>query len=341
MWTDSTTVLQRIHSIEKQPVFVANRVAEILELTTTNEWNYVQACDNPADAGTRGLSATALPNSIWLKGPDFLKTSDWPFRPSEHSSFKVKQRNDTSSDEKPSFGGEIVLNANVGINTSTFEWQKYSSYEKLLHVAAYILRLLPKNEAYSSITGAITDPSELENAQMKLFCTTQSESFPTEKRNSLKNSPISSSSKILQFSPFIGPLGLLRATGRTKKLDVSSFDAKHPTLLDSHHPVTRLFLENFHRTHCHQGVDNLRALVQQQFAIVKLKTALRTIVLRCVTCRRKRRAEFLSSMMADLPRERLALKEPRSLILALTTSVRSTFPLRGRQKNDGVSCLLA
>ena len=305
MWTDSTTVLQWIHSIEKQPDFVANRVAEILELTTTDEWNNVQSCDNPADAGTRGLSATALPNSIWLKGPDFLKTPDWPFRPSEHSSFKIKQR----TDEKPSFAGETILNANAGINTSTFEWQKYSSYGKLLRVAAYILRLLPKNEAYRSITGAITDPSELENAQMKLVYTTQSESFPTEERNLIKNSPLSSSSKILQFSPFIGPQGLLRATGRTKKLNVSSFDAKHPILLDSHRPVTRLFLENLHRTLCHQGVDYLRALVQQQFAIVKLRAALRTIVLRCVTCR-KRRTETLGPMMADLPRERLAFKEP-------------------------------
>ena len=79
--------------------------------------------------------------------------------------------------------------------------------------------------------------------------------------------------------------------------------------------------------------------MQQQFAIVKLRTALRTIVIRCVTYR-KRRAETLSPMMADLPRERLAFKEPPSLTLALTTSVRSTFPLRGRQ-NDGDSCLLA
>ena len=31
MWTDSTTVLQWLHSIDKKPVFVANRVAEFLE----------------------------------------------------------------------------------------------------------------------------------------------------------------------------------------------------------------------------------------------------------------------------------------------------------------------
>ena len=37
MWTDSTTVLQWLHSLEKQPAFVANRISEILELTTTDE----------------------------------------------------------------------------------------------------------------------------------------------------------------------------------------------------------------------------------------------------------------------------------------------------------------
>ena len=63
MWSDSTTVLQWIHSLDKQPIFVANRVAEILDLTTTDEWNYVKSSENPADAGTRGLSAKSLVSS--------------------------------------------------------------------------------------------------------------------------------------------------------------------------------------------------------------------------------------------------------------------------------------
>ena len=82
MWTDSTTVLQWLHSLEKQPVFDANRVAEILELTTTDEWYHVQSPDNPADAGTRGLSAKTLLQSSWLNGPEFLKTDERPFKPS-------------------------------------------------------------------------------------------------------------------------------------------------------------------------------------------------------------------------------------------------------------------
>ena len=56
-WTDITTALQWLQSIDKIPVFVANRVAETLELTTTDEWNYVQTSENPADAGTHGLLA--------------------------------------------------------------------------------------------------------------------------------------------------------------------------------------------------------------------------------------------------------------------------------------------
>ena len=47
LWTDSTTVLQWLNSLEKQPVFVANRVAEILELTTADEWYHIQSADNP------------------------------------------------------------------------------------------------------------------------------------------------------------------------------------------------------------------------------------------------------------------------------------------------------
>ena len=76
MWSDSTTVLQWIHSLDKQPVFVAKRVAEILDFTTTDEWNDIKSSEIPVDTGTRGLSAKTLLDNSWLKGPEFLKTSD-------------------------------------------------------------------------------------------------------------------------------------------------------------------------------------------------------------------------------------------------------------------------
>ena len=79
MWTDSTIVLQWLQTTDKLPVFVANRMEEILELMTTEEWNYVRTSGNPSDAGTQGFSANAVSESHALKSPDRLKTEDWLF----------------------------------------------------------------------------------------------------------------------------------------------------------------------------------------------------------------------------------------------------------------------
>ena len=158
-------------------------------------------------------------------------------------------------------------------------------------------------------SGVIIDPAGLENSEQGLLYLTQAESFQAEKSNLLKSIPLSKTSKIVRLSPFIGPNGLLRASGRKRLLETATFDVKHPFLLDVRHILVRLLLEHSHSQHCHQGVDYLRALVQQRFAVVKLRAVLRTIVSRCLTCR-KRKAETLTPIMSDPPRKRLAFIEP-------------------------------
>ena len=81
MWTDSTIVLQWINSTNKHPIFIANRLCEILENTSVDQWNHVATCDNPADADTRGMSAEDFQSSSWVRGPDFLRTKQFPFVP--------------------------------------------------------------------------------------------------------------------------------------------------------------------------------------------------------------------------------------------------------------------
>ena len=70
LWTDSTTVLQWIHSSHrKQQVFVANRVAEILGATNVSQWNHVSGINNQADIETRAISVDEFKRSEWLTGP--------------------------------------------------------------------------------------------------------------------------------------------------------------------------------------------------------------------------------------------------------------------------------
>ena len=60
MRTDITTVHKWLNTTTKHPIFTANRVSEILEHTSVDEWNHVASSDNPADAGCRGMCAEVL-----------------------------------------------------------------------------------------------------------------------------------------------------------------------------------------------------------------------------------------------------------------------------------------
>ena len=153
-------------------------------------------------------------------------------------------------------------------------------------------------------TDAIEDPFELEEAELKLFFVSQRETFSKEFDALQKQHEISKSSRIVSLSPFVGPKGLLRCTGRTRRLHVSDIDAKHPIILDGRHPSVKFFVHHLHVLYCHQGSDYVRAQQQQRYFILRIRSLLRSLKSDCFVCR-ERKAETLAPMMADLPIERL------------------------------------
>ena len=81
-WTDSKVVLGYItNEVRRFHVFVANRVQQIQERTTQEQWHYVDTKSNPADDASRGIRMQELVNgSRWINGPEFLwkNESHWP-----------------------------------------------------------------------------------------------------------------------------------------------------------------------------------------------------------------------------------------------------------------------
>ena len=60
---------------------MANRIAEIHQLTDGNNWRHVPTKMNPADDGSRGLMPHEfMCNQHWVLGPDFLRgpAHSWP-----------------------------------------------------------------------------------------------------------------------------------------------------------------------------------------------------------------------------------------------------------------------
>ena len=117
-------------------------------------------------------------------------------------------------------------------------------------------------------------------------------------------------SPIFNLSPFIGPKRLLRAKRRTQLLENATFGRKYSETLDARHPLFRLFLEHLQERHYHHGVEFLRALTQQNFPILKLRTTSRSIQLKCVTCR-KRKTQTFTPIIVVIPQKRLVFWSPQ------------------------------
>ncbi|KAL9984241.1 hypothetical protein ACROYT_G006514 [Oculina patagonica] len=81
-WTDSQTTLQYIKNETKRfNTYVANRIAEIREITRPDQWRHCPGRLNPADDASRGLKPKRLSSQHrWWKGPEYLWQSEnnWP-----------------------------------------------------------------------------------------------------------------------------------------------------------------------------------------------------------------------------------------------------------------------
>ncbi|CAB4035354.1 Hypothetical predicted protein, partial [Paramuricea clavata] len=78
-YTDSKVVLGYIQNESHCfYVYVANRIQIIRSITDPPQWRYVETKENPADIATRGKSSKDLMESVWFKGPEFLRNVDPP-----------------------------------------------------------------------------------------------------------------------------------------------------------------------------------------------------------------------------------------------------------------------
>ena len=72
-YSDSEDVLAQINNTTEQfKRYTASRINGILQVSQPSQWHYIPTTYNPADIGTRPISAHDLQNSNWLTGPRFL-----------------------------------------------------------------------------------------------------------------------------------------------------------------------------------------------------------------------------------------------------------------------------
>lgn len=273
-WSDSTIVLDWLASpAYNWTTYVANRVAQVQELTKGHKWLHVKGEDNPADDISRGLLPEELVNRTrWFHGPPWLKQPGavWNGEPREQ----------TSTHMVPERRKMVVMMTSAEIQISLLE--RFSSYWRSLRVTVYCLRFIRRCQGKVVETGFIKC-SEYAEAKRTLIKALQRKEFEEEIRFLSKDRPIPANSKLKRLRPFLDESGILRVGGRLRNADIK-YAAKHPMILPGKCHFTRIVAAAYHEMILHGGPQLTLAALRQDFWPLNGRALVNFICRRCHAC---------------------------------------------------------
>jgi len=335
-YTDSQVVLGYIKSDARRfHVFVANRVQQIRDNSTPDQWKYIETKENPADESSRGLSPRDLIDSRWLNGPPFLWQRELPNKnddvnldisPDDPEVKKVQvfatgarhERMATISERLEYFSDWHRAKRAVAA-CMKFKASLQQSPKKPLHAA--------KKTSKEKDTSTYRSPSvdEMRKAEQAILKSLQEEVFPEEIKilksfgvqnddasrefAKRRNLSMKKTSSLYRLDPFLDGDGILRVGGRIRNALVS-YEIKHPVILPSKGHITALLVRYHHERISHQGRGmTLNDLRSHGYWVIGGSSSVSRCISKCVTCR-KLRGALQDQRMANLPEDRLEPAPP-------------------------------
>ena len=295
-YTDSTIVLNWLHTTSSNlKIFVANRVEEILNHSSLNQWRVIPFALNAADVLSRGCMPTALIEHItWWNGPETMR----------HALINIPFKIVPSEEELPEFRRKTFLCS----APSNFElMDKFGSCRRLLRVTAYCQRFI-KNccTTATRITGTL-QTDEIADANITLIRLIQRCEFGSELECLKANKSIKSKSKLLNLNPFLNSDNVICVGGRLRNADLS-MQNKFPYILPKSN-FTDLIIKQIHEDNFHSGTLTTLALVRQKYWPLGGKNSIKGVLKNCVQCF-KNRPTSNQPIMGDLPAARVNVCKP-------------------------------
>ena len=306
MWSDSMIVLCWLRSTKPLQQFVHNRVTEIRDLTSVRNWNYCPTQDNPADLLTRGITAARYrDNRLWLKGPEWLFDKQrWPDQNNANALITVL----SAVTKDPDTDQPLMNEEDCGIHR-VINIEKFSTYQKLLRVTAFVMRFVRNcRETRRNMrdTGSVT-VNQLRSAEIVWLQSCQSRNYHDEIATvkAQKKGP----SIVKQLGLFVDSDGLLRCNGRIHN---SSLDehAKFPYLLPPKNYLTNLIIRQAHERQLHAGTEATVTFLRQKFWIPSARQCVRSVLRKCVTCRKTQGKPYEAPDPPPLPKIRVNDEPP-------------------------------
>lgn len=287
-WTDSAITLAWISTPPyKLKTFVSNRVAQIQEKIPAEKWRHVRTNENPADYATRTSTDLVILNQ-WWNGPKFLlePPEKWPKIPNH--TISTKNTPETKNKSMTLFDNHV--------EEENYFFETYTSLYKLLRITSICLRWNKKYRQLKNGYGIST--AEVANAQ-QVWIRYEQNKYYLQEINLIKqgrNLPVKSN--ILSLNPMLDDNDILRVQGRLKNARLPSM-IKHPIILPTTSPFTKLIIRQAHFKAQHGGLQLTLRTIRDEYWLVRGKQAVKTELSRCITCYRSK-GKPSQQKMADL-----------------------------------------
>ncbi|ODM87348.1 Pro-Pol polyprotein, partial [Orchesella cincta] len=263
--------------------------------STTTEFREVFDAAAKTDLVSRGVPAAKLKDlSLWWQGPVWLSSDQLP-----HPT-KLPESKQVLEERKKAL---LVQH----VTTSSDLLQKYSSFQKLIRVTAYVKRFIKLYLKQSTMKGPLTC-EELKEAELLWIRNIQQSSFKREIKSLSNSEELHRASSLKQLTPFIDSDGLLRASGRLTNSDLP-YNQKFPIIIPHDNYLCKLIIHDAHLKLLHAGCQLLWSHLQQQYWITKAKSTIRNQIRKCIICRRYR-ADKMQQLMGSLPKVRVTPSPP-------------------------------
>jgi len=302
-WSDSSVALSWIGNTQCDfKVFVSNRVHKIRQLVPQCIWGHVRTHDNPADCASRGLPPSSLVNmKLYWHRPAFLTQAPSTWCP----------------DIPPLEDGIIPEIKSVSLTVDTppleIEWiERFSSYDQMLNVVAWVRRFIGRSRPRNRITYATSYLTSSERREALVIVTRVSQHIHLSQLVQELNSSRTISKTWAHLRPFVDANNVVRVGGRLTHANIS-IEQKHPILLSRHSHLSVLIVRHWHKVLCHAGPRVIITLVCRQFWIIAARRLVRNVISNCVTCARFA-AKTITPIMADLPPSRVQACRPFSKV---------------------------
>ena len=297
LFTDSADILYWIRSESLDwPIFVANRLQQISNLTEMSWWKHVNTKDNPADIPSRGCTLSSLLNNpninkLWFHGPDWLLSDIASYK--SEVDLRIMPSGCRQESSQIVHCNQISLSQH-GVS-NVVDMSRYSTYEKLINVTAYVFKAIDKLKCWflhkqqpTNSNVNYTRKAQLvwiKSVQMTFF-----REFFTLASDLKKPSTSSVSSvtrnQFTKMNVFLdGDLGILRCKSRTSDA-LQEFNSSNPILLATESNFVTLLVKSTHQRLMHSGISQTVAAIRQEFWVPRLTKLTSSIIKKCMNCKK-------------------------------------------------------